>query len=290
MVQQNSLFNKPGADVWAEILKEAIDRAVKVRGRATPGATLRQIVARVASERGLEYPPAETPKLKFATFLELHPGIVAVRKEREADILVAPADTPELLVDVKTANRPLPGVRQDMFEGFTRIRSDKLPWYDKEKDHVEWHPREAKLDSPRYVSIPSPSIEDLRNGRKRFAAAQSEEKVRAALEQAADSPAGLAAFTAVVRDAGLRAEWHQFRIRNLVDHIGTWATREGVQWQDAWLTAGAPAEGTFPAQLVGYEPRDWHRMVASVIQSLDAQDAARIMVPLDIVIKILGRR
>ncbi len=276
-------------DIWVEILREAINREVEARKAAVPGAKFRQIVAKIATEKGLEYPPKESPGLKFASFLEQHPGIVALRKQPGADVLVAPADRPELLVEVPTPHQPLPSIRQDLFEAFTRIRSDKHPWYDKARDVVEWLPTTSKPEGDQFVKIPTPSIEALRAARKKFAAEQSDATLCATLEKAADNPAGLGAFSAVVREAGLGSAWHQFRIRLLVDVIGSWATRAGVSWNDAWLTAGRYSKHESTAN-ANYESRDWRRILSVLVQTLEQEDLSRISVPLDLVAKILQQR
>lgn len=273
---------------WAEVLKEAVQRGVQERRGPVPGARLRQLVAKVALDRGIQFPPTETPNIKFGQFLDQHPGIVAVRRRPEADILVAPTDHPELLLEVPTPHQSLAGIRSDLFYAFTRILPSRQAWYDQTNDRVEWHPKGTELPKEQYTKIPFLTIEEAQEARKKFSASQGNPEIRRRLEQAAVHPAGLAAFTEAIRDSGLRGEWHQCRVRALVDRIGNWAKEASIQWRDAWLTTssrGQPETSTLPEA-----SQDSRHALATMLQSMDQQDLSRISVPLDVVLKLLQRR
>ena len=86
---------------------------------AFPLQKLRQLVAEAARASGMEYPPPEEPLLKFAQFLERYPQVAVVRRRPGQDVLVAPAEHPDLLIEIANPGR----IRQDLFDAFNRNQS-----------------------------------------------------------------------------------------------------------------------------------------------------------------------
>ena len=279
-----------GDNQWSEILQEALTAGLKERPDAPIlGTRFRQLVEVAAASHNQTFPPPDEPGLKFADLLERYPNIVLTRRRGGQDMLIAPANKPELLLHAR--EWPAPSIRQDIFNAFTRISVEERPWYDRERDAVVWLKKDAVPDSTVPVSIPSVTLEAAVEVRKAFVAtvdpSQSKE-----LEAALTSSQPLALFTNVIRSRGLQRLWHVFRSERLAESISAWAKAAGIPFREEWfggaLPQFVPSEGR-PRYHIGGES-GWRTALMTLAERLDESDLARISVPLDIVLRALGRR
>ena len=94
----------PEGDPWATILLARWPRKCKNGRRAATGAKFRgRVREKVARSSRSQYPPE--PGLKFGQFLAKRAKICTFQKRPGADLLVAPADKPDLLVEAANPGR-----------------------------------------------------------------------------------------------------------------------------------------------------------------------------------------
>ncbi len=283
------------AEAWRDVVREAVNRGV-ARGGAVPGSRLRVLVAAVAVEKGLQYPPDDSPEITFAQFLSRYPDLAVVRHRPKQDMLVAPASQPELLVEPPRVaeSGPLPGIRRDLFDSFTRLSTSIRAWYVPDDDSIIWRAPTTPPESQTWVAIPQPTIQQAIDVRQRFAESISDLTLKHSLLAAIGSAKPLVEFTNAVRLAGLQRDWHRFRTSTLVEHMKGWAREAGVSWRDSWITV-ASGEDPYSARALAPSraaetPHEWRRALAFLVQSLDGDDLRRISIPLDIVLKALQQR
>src|SRR5450759_4293744 len=126
-------------DEWGKILKEALEECTKHSDSAVPGAKLRETLSRIAQKKGETYPPVGVGS--FGSFLKKYPAVAIVRPRPGQDILIAPYDQPDLLITPgTTTDKSQSGIRRDLFEAFTFVKSSSAPWYNTASDSVEWLP------------------------------------------------------------------------------------------------------------------------------------------------------
>ena len=153
---------------------------------------------------------------------------------------------------------------------------------------MEWHDKYVDLPAEHYRKIPVLTIEEAQEARRIFAMQQTDPQVRKRLEDAAVDPAGLSRFTEAIRDCGLRGEWHQYRVRALVDRIANWAKNEGIQWRDDWLTTSS--RGIPEAYSSSESMEDSRYAINALLELMDQEDMRRVSIPLDIVLKLIQRQ
>lgn len=275
---------------WSSVVKDALTRSMKRSHSAVPGAKLRQAVARAAADVGLAYPPLGQPSVTFSEFLHHFPDLVAVLKRPGQDILVAPASSPELLVEHPAAtDSSLPGIRRDMFTAFTIVPDAAKAWYNAEQDRIEW--RTEPPSSNGWIEVPSPTAEQALADRREFAQTLDEAS-KERLLSALDGPKALADFAGEVRTNGLQPQWHQFRVKLVTERIAQWSQAAGIAWRDAWITTSTSGKSA-PAQTASDESepmREWRGALTTLVQVLTQEDLARISIPLDIVARALQKR
>jgi hypothetical protein len=283
------------AVAWREIIQEAVRRGV-ARGGPVPGSRLRLLVATIATERGLVYPPVGGPETSFSEFLSQFSDVAVTRHRPAQDFLVAPASQPELLIQPPKVSDsgPLPGIRRDLFDSFTRLSGLMRAWYIPNDDRVEWLALTTPPESQSWVAISQPTLEQAVAVRKRFAQGVSDSALQQKLVAATESPRALSDFGKLIRSAGLLRDWHKFRTSALVEIIKQWAQAAAITWQDSWITAASGEDRSFGPGWVpirnGEASHDWRRALAYFAQTLDRDDLGRISIPLDIVLKALQQR
>lgn len=270
---------------WREVLCAAIEA-----NSTWPaiGTHFRSGIDSAASQRGLRFPPANEPELRFIQLLQRYPDVVSILRRPGQDFLVVPAGKSDLLA--KRIQGQLYGIRQDLFQAFT-IVSDSHPYYDKTADQVIWHKNAVGQLSDSLVPItPTTEAEEIEL-RRDFAKTRAEQSPpRSQLMGALTNPLPLQAFSRVVKDAGLQREWHGFRTERLLEKIQNWAKEKKIEWKDAWLTEG-PTDHTWKdrASLSGEALRRTEGDALQILFSgLDAADIQRISIPLDLVLKAIS--
>jgi hypothetical protein len=277
--------------VWAGVLSDALALAGENLAEPILGARFRHLVAQAAISRGLVFPPESEPNLRLAELVLRHPSVVISLARAGQDMLIAPADRPDLLAE-KRGEGPLTGIRADFFTAFTRINPNRRPWYDPDLDAIAW--LNGEPDVEKLIPVTSPTLEDELSVRSRFVEQIENEQTKELLRGALATPQPLPAFTAIVRAESLQRRWHVFRTQALAERIRLWAQQFGLHWRDQWLNSGSQIKTT--VRSTGSLGRSDYSNTRGIVPSekviqgllaLDAEDLARISVPLDLVLKLL---
>lgn len=282
-------------NVWLDIIKEALALSIEEKGVAVTGAKLRSKTASIARIRKLEFPPSGMGK--FSSFVESYPTEFLVRRQAGQDILITPADRPELLGEFAEGGDAAKRLREDIFTGMTQIGGDEMPVYLKDTDRVIWTSVATRPSFADAIDFPGSSLEKETKLRRDFAdQAVQDQEARAALHAALATTGPLKSFTAALHSARLFKEWHVFRFNAMSRELAQWAARNNLQWRDNWLSlaepkmvavAGAPAptEAGIPEQVAVAGREKWLDLAAR----LSDEDIARISIPLDIVLRLIAK-
>ncbi len=272
---------------WADLVKAALATHVETGGAAVSGAKLRALVTAAADRVNLQVPEA-IGRLKFKDQVAqlAGEGQLALRLRTGQDFLVAPIGKEELLLDSpEPRNRSRPGIRQDLFEAFSRV-DERIPWYIKDQDSIEWRGA-GDTAPPNSVPVPRASIDLLVQFRRDFASGQAQ-PVSSNLTNALATARPLAEFSRVVRESSLQPSWHEFRSKAMADRISTWASENGLPWNAAWITS--ESSGTEESSIDSESTnREWRNSLRHLLGQLDREDLARISVPMDIVLRLMTK-
>lgn len=276
------------SQTWLDILKSELAKAIESSGAAVPGAKLRQRVAHAAKAQGLEFPPPEMGK--FSEFVERFPADFIVRRIPGSDLLIVPANRPELLGAKETGQSRNARLRQDLFEALTTVSANgrRIAYYVPETDSVAWVEVDQPLPSTA-IALPKASLENEIATRRRFA----EETVnsvdlRKNLDEVLERENALRMFGEVVRSHGLIREWHVFRMGILTGELRKWSVDNGVAWREEWVESNSVQANAVAAKPTRVPP-DSRRQLDLLADGLTTEDLARITVPLDIVLRLLAR-
>lgn len=276
---------------WTRLLREALQRGVEARGRAIPGAVFHHLLRETAAAQGIEFPP-DDPRFKFARFLDGHPEVVAVLRRPGKDILLAPADRPELLVD--SSDHDLVGIRNDLFRAFTQVWVTELPWYRRTDDSVTWSKEQPEGLPGEWIAIPRAELESELRIRREFATQLTDSENREILLRTLETEHPLTEFARAVARLRHKAAWHTFRVRGIAERLRRWADETGVDWRDEWLVSDQRATqdvtGDPTIVIEGGQPDQWREVLINLIATADVADLARISVPLDLVVRVLRQR
>ena len=272
---------------WKEIVGKALDDGVRVSNGAVPGARLRQLIAKVALDEGVAFPPEGMES--FGRFLDEFPDVALVQRRPGRDMLVVPAKNAELLT-VGTLVPQLSVIRRDMFEALTKITKvgEFRPLYLRNTDSVLWPEQEQVPDDA--VALPEATLDQAVVDRREFAAqGYVESRAREEIIASLGAPSPLFAFSEVVRANGLARRWHQFRAGVILNRLQAWSQQSGVAWHPSWLVdaeTAAELAGTAPTStgLTGVE-----EFFVTLAKVLREGDLARISIPLDLVLRARNR-
>lgn len=271
-------------NTWLEIIKGELEQAIAVSGAAIPGAKLRQRVAHAAKAQGLDFPPPDMGK--FSAFVEKFPADFIVQRYPGSDILVVPANRPELLTKDAPHSKNV-RMRQDLFEALTTIDTNRkgIAYYSPVTDAVVWIGEGAQPPASA-VPLPQASIDrELETRRKFVDQAVKPGLAKNNLSEALAKNTPLRFFRETIRAHGLVQEWHQFRMGELTARLKEWSAEKAVTWQVKWVESmGLSASLQVPAPV----PPDSRMQLAWLAGRLTNEDLARISVPLDVVLRVLG--
>lgn len=276
-------------EIWQEIIRQALERGIEISKGAVPGAKLRQIIAKLAPQFGETYPPPESENEKFRDFLGRFNSLLTILPRDGQDILVAPADKPELLSRSGTAQAQ---IRDDIFEALTTIPKGtppSAPWYKQDRDEIIWA-KDGELEaSPTLVKMPTPNLEQLLDYRREFATLpEIDPQVREELLSTLQVHSALGAFSKILKENGLAHKWHYFQFRILVSHLRHWCAETHVEWREDWIQSRRD-QGAESVSLNLKEMLDQQHRIEGFLGALSAEDIKRISVPLDIVLKHLKK-
>lgn len=278
--------------IWAQALSSAIDEYLskKTGGQpaAVPAAPLKPLIRRHAEQLGLVFPPEGYERIKFVDFLDLFPAVLSTHRRPGQDALVAKAQNVELLdkaaaveASSTSANRTLRTLRDDVFKAFT------LP---PEQGHLHWYASEqgkfvqAAVGEANWIAGPSSSMATGIQDRRAFAEDQVNTDNRDTLLDALNEQTPFAAFSEAIKSLCLGRAWHAFRLKCVVDRVTAWSSTNGIPWDKTWEFDKASP----PPQLGDVSARETNAFLSGLMQ-LGPEDAKRVMVPLDIVLRLLRR-
>ncbi|MGO8673714.1 MAG: hypothetical protein ACLQVD_20445 [Capsulimonadaceae bacterium] len=273
-------------NTWLDIIRTALNEAIGLSDAAVAGAKLRQAVARVARERGLQFPPQDMGK--FSAFVENFPADFIIQRRPGQDILVAPSGRPEMLMFEPELAEPTARVREDLFNALTKINQHETvkAYYLPDSDTVTWLSLSEEPPSTA-VELPQTSLIEELQIRRRFISSTvlPQISVNVLTESlATDSP--LRSFTEAVRAYGLARQWHKFRLHVLSEQLREWCVAKSIPWRSNWIAS--PNVLTSASRSVPSPNSDSNGVFVKFASRLTNEDAARINVPLDIVIRILS--
>ena len=277
-------------DKWLPLITQALNAEVGRTSLPVSGSKLRSEVGRLASAAKIEFPPPEFPK--FSTMVEQYPESMIVLRRHGKDILVVPADRPELLAaEGPRTGAPGNWLRIDVFDAFTKIPSaaSGRPIYLPSKDQFTWGGALAEVPEEA-IDVPASSLESEIATRQSFVKTVAQDKVPF-MSEALASQTPLKDFTQALHKQKLLGDWHKFRLSSLIDQVKSWAAEKGLTWSATWLDTpeskrevlnlmpGAPATASLPKQAL-----------AEFVSGLSAEDLKRITIPLDLVLRLLEKR
>lgn len=267
---------------WETILDRALSDVEADRSFPIVGATFYQYVKESAERAGHVFPPDRDQN--FKAFLEDHLSAVWVVPRPRRDFWVFPPDGADLLAAaVKPAY-----IRKDLFIAFTHVSEEHSRWYDSDSDSVLNKPADADVSEPGIHEIPSPSAEQGLTLRREFIEDSVDGEAARRLEAALDDSKPFSSFSTAVRDSDLQTEWHVFRLERVLQRIREWCVERGIRWHPSWIETPKfqldEDEGS-PAEISG---EVWESLMNG-FSDLSEDELGRISVPLDIVLKIIGR-
>jgi hypothetical protein len=273
--------------VWPKVVSEALRVGQLTSNGAVPGAKLRQLIARTARQYGLQYPVPGSEDEKFGDFLKRFDSLVVVLRRDGQDLLIAPADMPQLLNASENERTQL---REDLFEAFTSIPRGSpplLPWYRRASDVIEWFPTGETLDVTQFAKIPPATLDQELDDRKAFTQLNEiDVPVRESLLASLGSHSALGAFSKVLRAHGLSRKWHLYRFQAVTKRIKGWCEVEQIPWRDEWIHASEQWKHSSPVN-ASKPARAQRNIFGNFLEDLSEEDRRRISIPLDIVLKLL---
>jgi hypothetical protein len=282
-------------EIWTQIVTEALERGLReTKGRPVPGAKLRKLVASVATQHGQSYPPAAFEGASFSDFLKACDSILIVLKRPAQDLLIAPVGQAELLLNTSEQGSRAE-IRSDVFDAFTRIPrtgDTKACWYDSVSDRFLWLDAASAGANDALIPGPRTSKEQEIEDRQAFvdAGVQPTETREALLRTLTETGnSSLWAFSNVLRASGLSRKWHEFRFQRLTGRIRAWSEQANQVWRDDWLVAGETTANRKFETAVEAGTAPSRANLQALISRIDEADLQRISVPLDIVMKWLGK-
>jgi hypothetical protein len=275
---------------WTEIVRQALQGYFDLKShgepRAVPGAPLKPLVMKLAEERGLIYPPLEFQNKKFSDFLQALPEVVVTQKRSGQDLLVAPAGRLDLFEATAEMKSDLQSIvfRQDVFKAFTKIPTgpDRRFWYSKFEDaFVEGQSDTVDVNLiPVEPSTLQTAIEERHEFTQKL---KLDSNTAAELSSTISNNFGaMGTFSAKVKELRLERYWHQFRAERVRRNLQAWASANNIAFNTGWM------EPYKPASQDNVSSRETNAFLAGLMH-LGPEDAKRILVPLDIVLKVLRR-
>ena len=206
-------------------------QALQAQETMVPGAKLRQEMVQAGWQRGLDV-DAHLAALScpFSKTLKEIEGIVIVHVPG-SDILVGLPGAKPPAKSTPRAKNPRQGLRQDVFEAFTRISA--VPFvYVRERDKFV---RDDQAEGTT-VQVPPVSLEQSVASRREFAESLSERESAPLLDALDRSANPLGQFKQVVHASDLVGQWAKFQAGEMESRIRKWAEENRVVPRSAWFT------------------------------------------------------
>lgn len=275
---------------WTEIVHKALQSYFDLKShgepRAVPGAPLKPLVMKLAAAHGLIYPPPEFENKKFSDFLQALPDVIVTQRRSGQDLLVAPAGRLDLFdasAELKSDTQSVV-FRPDVFKAFTKIHTepDRRFWYAKSEDAFV----EGQSDASDANLLPVESSTQQTAIEERQAFTQQlkldDNTARDLLSTLSDPVGAMGRFSAKVKELRLERQWHQFRAKRVHRSLQEWASAHNIAFSANWLkTQIHPTPDNVSS-------RETNAFLAGLMH-LGPEDAKRVLVPLDIVLKVLRR-
>jgi hypothetical protein len=135
-------------------------------------------------------------------------------------------------------------------------------------------------------------MEDELADRKQFALTSGiDSQIRDALVATLQQRSALWAFSKTLKEHGLARKWHLYRLQAVTTRIRKWCESTQVEWHQDWIRSGSEPRGDLRRSLSPSAAftRGEGQLIDQFLGSLESGDLKRIYVPLDIVLKLLGR-
>jgi hypothetical protein len=267
---------------WAAWIHEILQQEINRTGRPVPGAKLRSLAASRARAEGHTFPPPGASK-SFSDFLQDYVPQAQVVRQPGTDMLVLPAKRPDLLPTGRDFH-----VRKDMYDAFTTFSNSASPWYDAQTDRATWR-SDDELELGGLIRIPKTTVDAEVALRREFANTVEPRSVQGTLESSLSEALPLRAFSTVLARQGLLQRWHGFRSQRVRERIEAWARDNNLQWKATWLVARREPGLPTVAQALAVKADDVP-LISAALGRLEAEDLRRVMIPLDVVAKLLSSK
>jgi hypothetical protein len=273
---------------WEQIVADALKVGLKNLSGPVPGAKLRELIVKTAHSRDLEYPPTGHEQESFGDFLKHFDSIVIVRRRKGRDLLAAPADMPQLLAEATENDETR--LREDIFEAFTRIPRGvppAEPWYAVSDDKIVWLLPTELSGSGELVKILPATLEQELSERKTFIqSADIALETKGQIATSFDAHSALGSFSKLVKAHGLAQIWHRHRFQTVVRRIRAWCAATGVPWREEWVSSSDGSKLPILAR-ADMQSKNQRYLFERFVENLTEEDLRRILVPLDIVLKVI---
>ena len=94
----------------------------------------------------------------------------------------------------------------------------------------------------------------------------------------------LGSFSQAVKDLHLERSWHVFRFERVGQRVKDWASSKQLEWKPGWTSSSR----SIALESSAINSRQTNAFLAGLMQ-LGPDDAKRVLVPLDIVLKLIRR-
>jgi hypothetical protein len=254
---------------WRDIVQEAVNSEVAKRGGSVPGSTLKIAILRLAGR--------EVPSGKFADFLKQFSDIISIIHRQGQDILVIPKEN----VFLPNKDGDVLNIRHDMYKAFAFVDDTKTAYYNRELKYIEWFSANEKPVGSQFVPIPPRTVEAEIKVREQFANTINQDEGEQLLF-ALTTVNRLGAFSTKLRELNLFQEWLSYRSKELLERIRRWASENSVYWDDSWIQSRTE-NVLSPFVIQDIE----NNKLAAALAGLGKEDMSRIVIPLDLVLKLL---
>lgn len=269
---------------WTDVFQKAFEIAWGEHPRPIPGAKFRQVVAKIVTESGEVFPPPNSGK--FSKFLGNFPEMLLLQSHPGEDLLVVPADRPDLLASGKGLSGR---VRSDLFSALTRFSPSSAYYFNPKLDAVV-EVRSDDAAPPGSIPLPATTFDEEVDLRRNFSASpEIHEKSRVELLHSLSAARPLTSFSAIVKTHGLSKDWHRYRVGKVVEKLRLWTAANELPWNTAWLVDAESIAPISPIPAVRFE-QDLVSLIHALAGQVSEADISRISVPLDIVLKLVSQK
>ena len=253
------------------------------RHSPVPGALVKAQLVGEAAKQNATFNEREYGLKNFLEFVKTVPEI-AVQIRIGSDMLLAPSTAGDLLLAYA---RPLPRLRRDFWRAFIEFPiADTKRLYDKEEDKI----LVEQLPTTRKGIVIEPVLRETQIAWRKGFAEEQPDSVKGSLLESLQG-AGSAVFNEFARrlreNPSVMQAWNRFLQKQITDHVGAWATANGVS-EDRWCSGTSRADDGAVKEAM---PTKTHSIgqraeLYNFLDQVSIEDLLQLRVPLEWVLKV----